>query len=59
MQFLRTLFSKLPLGTRRYAQVHDITIKADNKILGSMEIGLWKREKSRAGKRVGVKEVTG
>jgi hypothetical protein len=39
MQFLRTLIAKLPIqATRRYAQVHDITIKADdNRILGSME----------------------
>jgi hypothetical protein len=43
MQFLRTLFSKLPVKSvgktsRKYAQVHDITIKADdNRILGSME----------------------
>jgi hypothetical protein len=35
MQSLRNLLSRVV--TRRYAQVHDITIKADNRILGSME----------------------
>jgi hypothetical protein len=37
MQFLRSLFSSTPATLRRYAQVHDITIKVDDRILGSME----------------------
>jgi hypothetical protein len=39
MSRLRTLISKLPLPrfTRPFASVHDITIKANDKIVGSME----------------------
>jgi hypothetical protein len=37
MHSIRTLFSGLKGGVRKYAQVHDITIKADNRIVGSME----------------------
>ncbi|KAF1914441.1 hypothetical protein BDU57DRAFT_519448 [Ampelomyces quisqualis] len=50
MQSLRNLFFKFQgqaVGTsaaaRRYAQVHDIQIKADDKILGSMERNIFKQ----------------
>jgi hypothetical protein len=37
MQSIRTFVKGLKGGVRKYAQVHDITIKADNRIVGSME----------------------
>ncbi|KAH7390784.1 hypothetical protein DE146DRAFT_662698 [Phaeosphaeria sp. MPI-PUGE-AT-0046c] len=53
MQFLRTLVTKLHSSVakgvsgseakRRYAQVHDITIKANDQVLGSMERNVFRQ----------------
>ncbi|KAH4208502.1 hypothetical protein HBH98_197380 [Parastagonospora nodorum] len=49
MHFLRNLISRLPskfkrsIVGRRYAHVHDITIKVNDKILGSMSLNVFKQ----------------